>query len=375
MCTKEMHFTFDGKVYQQTDGVCMGSPLGPVLANVFMVHLEETIAPTLQDAMPEWRRYVDDTFTVVKKGRLDDIITTLNNFHPNISFTHEIEEEGKMAFLDVLIMKEEDGGIQTGVYRKATNNSIYIHWNSYAPKQWKIGTLSGMIRRAYEICSNEDELKKELTHLKRVFTITNGYPQYLVSSVMEKTKKEQQQKRTRSTTEESEDSSSDDLENQEKTVMLKVPYAGEKGVTLLKDLKKELLKNLPENIKCRVVQTGTKLSRNFNIKDKIDQCHLSNFIYRRDCKNKKCNNGDYIGETSRRKVVRTEEHSGKDKQSWIYKHSATTKHPRAKDEDFEILASNYPDRRRRKLAEAMYIRDLKPSLNQQKESYKLVLFN
>ena len=68
--------------------------------------------------------------------------------------------------------------------------------------------------------------------------------------------------------------------------MLKVPYAGEKGVTLLKDLKKELLKNLPENIKCRVVQTGTKLSRNFNIKDKIDQCHLSNFIYRETAKTK-----------------------------------------------------------------------------------------
>ena len=68
MCTKEMHFTIEGKVYQQTDGVCMGSPLGPVLANVLMVHLEETIAPRLQDAMPEWRRYVDDTFTVVKKG-------------------------------------------------------------------------------------------------------------------------------------------------------------------------------------------------------------------------------------------------------------------------------------------------------------------
>ena len=73
--------------------------------------------------------------------------------------------------------------------------------------------------------------------------------------------------------------------------------------------------------------------------------------------------------------LRTEEHGGKDKQLWIYKHSATTKHPCAKDEDFEILASNYPDRRRRKLAEAMYIRDLKPSLNQQKESYKLALFN
>ena len=54
--TKEMHFTVDGKIYQQTDGVCMGSPLGPVLANVFMVHLEETMIPQLQDQMPTSRK-------------------------------------------------------------------------------------------------------------------------------------------------------------------------------------------------------------------------------------------------------------------------------------------------------------------------------
>ena len=374
MCTKEMHFTFDGKVYQQTDGVCMGSPLGPVLANVFMVHLEETIVPKLEDSMPEWRRYVDDTFTVVKKGKLDEIIATLNNFHPNISFTHEIEEERKMAFLDVSIMKEESGSVQTGVYRKATNNSIYIHWNSYAPKQWKVATLSGMIRRTYEICSNEDELKKELAHLESVFITTNGYPYHLVSSVMKKAREQQQQK-LKPTSEEDKEPVTGDSRVEEKILMLKVPYAGPKGETLLKDLNKTLQKNLPEEMKCRVVQTGTKLSRNFNIKDKIDQKHLSDFIYRRDCKNKKCKRGDYIGETARRKVIRTAEHGGKDKDSWIYKHSSTTKHPCAKDEDFEVLATNYPDRRRRKLAEAMFIRDLKPSLNKQKESYKLVLFN
>ena len=163
-----MHFTFNSKIYQQTDGVCMGSPLGPVLANVFMVHLEETIVPKLQSSMPQWRRYVDDTFTVVKKGKLNEIINALNTFHPNISFTHEVEEESKMAFLDVLIKREETGSVQTGVYRKATNNSIYIHWNLYAPKQWKVGTLSGMSLRAYEICSNKEELTKELTHLRKV---------------------------------------------------------------------------------------------------------------------------------------------------------------------------------------------------------------
>ena len=72
--------------------------------------------------------------------------------------------------------------------------------------------------------------------------------------------------------------------------------------------------------------------------------------------------------------MRTGEHGGKDKNSWIFKHSSKTKHPRAKDEDFEILATNYGDRRKRKLAEAMFIRDLKPSLNQKKESFKLALF-
>ena len=81
MCTKELHFTYNGKTYQQNDGVCMGSPLGPVLANVFMVYLEKTIAPKLKTSMPIWIRYVDDTFTLVKKGKLEEIITALNNFH------------------------------------------------------------------------------------------------------------------------------------------------------------------------------------------------------------------------------------------------------------------------------------------------------
>jgi len=39
--TKKSHFIFDGQYYDQVDGVAMGSPLGPVLANIFMCHFEE----------------------------------------------------------------------------------------------------------------------------------------------------------------------------------------------------------------------------------------------------------------------------------------------------------------------------------------------
>ena len=154
---------------------------------------------------------------------------------------------------------------------------------------------------------------------------------------------------------------------------MKVPYAGKTGENIVESLKKTLKRNLPNNIMCRIVQTGTKLSTRFNIKDAVDKKHLSAFIYRRKCRNKKCKDS-YVGETARRRTLRTEEHGGKDKNSWIFKHSSTTKHPRAKNEDFEVLASNYGDRRKRKLAEAMFIRDLKPTLNQQKESFKLALF-
>ena len=375
VCTKELHFSFNEKIYQQTDGVCMGSPLGPVLANVFMVHLEEEIAPKLQDSMPIWKRYVDDTFTLVKKGKINEIIRTLNNFHPNIKFTHEFENEGNIAFLDVLIMRDADGTVQTEVYRKPTNNSIYIHWDSYAPKQWKVGTLSGMVRRAYEICSNENELNKELAHLKKVFTTTNGYPRSIVISIMKKAKEQRTEASTQSNADQPEDTSiRDEDSTNPKLLMLKVPYAGVKGENLIKGLKNTLQRNLPANIKCRVVQTGTKISQNFNIKDKVDEKHLSNFIYRHECKNNNCTSA-YIGETARRRIIRTGEHGGKDKDSWIFKHSSSTKHPRAKDHNFQILATNYEDRRRRRLAEAMYIRDLKPSLNKQKESYRLKLFD
>ena len=35
LCTKKAHFTFNGKIYMQVDDVAMGSPAGPVLADIY----------------------------------------------------------------------------------------------------------------------------------------------------------------------------------------------------------------------------------------------------------------------------------------------------------------------------------------------------
>ena len=149
-----------------------------------MVDLETKIAPSLESIMPMWKRYVDDTFTFVKKDSIDQVIASLNGFHQNIKFTHKSEQLKKIPFLDVLITRRSDGGLDNTVYRKPTNNNVYIHWRSYGPKQWKTGTLAGIIRRAHSICSTKEALSTELNFIQHVFTVNNGYPNNLVESML-----------------------------------------------------------------------------------------------------------------------------------------------------------------------------------------------
>ena len=42
MTVKNCHFLFDGKLYHQKDGVAMGSPLGPLVPNIFLSFHERT---------------------------------------------------------------------------------------------------------------------------------------------------------------------------------------------------------------------------------------------------------------------------------------------------------------------------------------------
>ena len=60
LCTKNVHFSYDNKLYSQKDGVAMGSPLGPVIAGIFMVDLERNVIPKLSTHMTKWKRYVDN---------------------------------------------------------------------------------------------------------------------------------------------------------------------------------------------------------------------------------------------------------------------------------------------------------------------------
>ena len=74
-CTKNVHFTVNGDTYLQTDGVAMGFTLGPVLAGIFMVHLERSLLLVLKDQISFWKRYVDDTTVFIKTGSTEYVLS------------------------------------------------------------------------------------------------------------------------------------------------------------------------------------------------------------------------------------------------------------------------------------------------------------
>ena len=111
-CMESSYFTYNGGFYQQTEGAAMGSPLSPILANLFMEWFEEEAIRTTQTNPTLWLRYVDDTFVLWQHERdeLDRFLTHLNNIRPSIQFTMEIEKDGRHPFLDTEVIRNQNDG-------------------------------------------------------------------------------------------------------------------------------------------------------------------------------------------------------------------------------------------------------------------------
>ena len=132
---------FDNKYYRQVSGTPMGSPLSSFLAETVMQDLERK-AVTNNNDIKIWDRYVDDVLATVKKDKVDNILHTINNTTKNMSFTKEEEHDNKLAFLDVLLTKTDDGNLNTQVYRKKTHTDQLLNYNSNRPTQHKISCIN-----------------------------------------------------------------------------------------------------------------------------------------------------------------------------------------------------------------------------------------
>ena len=122
-CTKNA-FTFNNVIYEQTDGVSMGSCLGLTLANIIKTELETKVVDSLfKDGLLKFYiRYVDDTLALIKESDIDDVIGKLNSFHPSLNVTVDKFDDGVVHYLDLKIIDNE-----SDIYYKDTHTGQYIH--------------------------------------------------------------------------------------------------------------------------------------------------------------------------------------------------------------------------------------------------------
>ena len=183
-------FLFKDGLYKQSDGVTMGSPLGPTLANFFLAHLENQWLCNSNSSIsiPHfYTRYVDDIFCIFKNGNdFNDFLSLLNNTHPNLKFTF-VKGSSSLPFLDVLVTlpTNSEEKIQTSVFRKPTFTGQLLNFSSICPFTWKISLIYCFLHRAYLICSSWDLFHKEVSYLHNIF-VKNGYPSDIFYSVLKR---------------------------------------------------------------------------------------------------------------------------------------------------------------------------------------------
>ena len=133
---RSTYFQYNGSIYEQREGVAMWSPVSAVVANLYMESFEEQAITTSCYKPRIWKRYEDDTFTILDRGSFDSFLQHLNNQQPSIRFTMETENNNKLAFLDTAVSREPDGRLTTSVYRKPTHTDQYLAYDSVSKTRY-----------------------------------------------------------------------------------------------------------------------------------------------------------------------------------------------------------------------------------------------
>ena len=279
------YLCFRGRVYRQTYGTAMGSPVSVSVANLVMEDVEERALSTFDVHLPFWKRYVDDTCTAVPGDRVQDLLQHLNQVEESIKFTVEEESSGSIPFLDVLLRHELDGSVSTSVYRKATHTDRYLDFESHHPLSHKKSVISTLHSRAETHSSSQPLKALEAEHISCALGV-NGYPSSFVRQQISCRGKVSRGSRALS---------SDQPKWKSTTV---IPYV--RGVS-------ESLRRVLAPLRIRVCFKPQRTLRQIlsKPKDPTPDLERSNVVYKIPCAS--CP-ASYIGQTGRRLRQRLDEH-------------------------------------------------------------------
>ena len=340
----------------------MGSPLGPIIANIFMNDFEEKhMEELINKGVKSWDRFVDDTCVIVKfKENADQILNFLNEQHNKIKFTLETEKDNSLNFLDVKIKRKDNLCLETSTYRKPTFTGVMLNWNSLTSIRYKTGLIKCLLDRLNKICSSEQQKEIEMAQL-RLILLNNNYPSKIIDKEFEKFLKYKTSLNT------------EIIDNEIKTKYISLPYINDRSEMVASKLKR-LVKAYYPKINLRVAfKSPAQLGDHFPFKDRVeDPSKQSNVVYHLKCLN--CDE-EYIGKTTRICSKRMSEHEHSDPSSHVYQHNIKVGH-KIDFENVKILDRASNDYKLQ-LKEMLWIRKFNPSLNRQMNSelFTLIIRN
>lgn len=365
--TNEPWFIFNEQFFRQIDGVAMGSPLGPTLANIFMSHLEKKWLKECPNSFKPifYRRYIDDIFVMFTSGDHVELFADfMNKCHPNIKFTFEKEENKIMPFLDFEFSRNGTQ-IESSVYRKPTFTGVYTHFESLIPIQYKRGLILTLLFRIFNICSNMKIVVREIEKLKDILC-KNRYPlKFIDKCIYIFFEKIYTRKPPLITV-------------KKKELFLVLPFLGKQSLELKHKLENLFKKTLPFCHLRIVFNSNKRLSNWFTFKDQIPRHLMSHQVYKFECTG--CDSS-YVGLAERHTFVRISDHLGT---SWRtnkpiigvqteIKDHIHTRNCKISLDNFKIVSQDN-DSMRLKIKESLFIKRDRPNLNKMVYSTPLYLF-
>lgn len=365
LAVNESMFIFNGKFYKQVDGVAMGSPLGPTLANTFLCFNERKwLSDCPLSFKPVfYRRYVDDCFLLFKESdHVVKFLDYLNSKHPNIKFTVEIENNNLLSFLDIQLTNCGNY-LGTSVYRKESFTGLGLNFLSFVPNIYKLNSVRTLLHRCYALSLNWICFHDEIDFLSKFFT-SNNYPTMLFPRMVKEFLNQILCGSEKAAT------APKDIH------YIRFPFYGHVSYNIRNQLLK-ILNSVYPQISFRFVFVNPfTVGSFFRCKDNIPKPLCSNMVYLYACSS--CT-ARYIGSSIRNLKIRVSEHRGLSHRtslplsnptlSEIRNHCFDKGHTCNMD-NFSILHSSH-DRMELRILESLYIHKLKPSLNNYESSTKL----
>ncbi|CAF3570708.1 unnamed protein product [Rotaria socialis] len=305
LSVRDAPFRFQNKIYKQIDGVAMGSPLAPILANLWLQKIEQKLNKFSKNRPVIWLRYVDDIFCLfdISEIKVLEFHSKINKWHKNLKFTIAMEPDNTIPFLDVLVTIDDvHNQLTTSLYRKPTHTGLYLLWDSSQSRRYKIGLIKTLVIRIYRICSTKEIIQKEINQLKETLE-NNGYPQHITKRgisegeiIIRKETKAQIKAINKNAN--------------NNIIYFTIAYYGQESLVFAARVKR-ICKKLAPNLNIQFAfRKHLSLKRIFLpiLKGKDESKEKKNLIYSIPCSN--CEKV-YIGETSRMRETRMAEHRSK----------------------------------------------------------------